>query len=371
MMIDLIVRETLERKLADLAPPATDLDAIRRRARRYRRSRLLGVLGAAVVVLGLTAMLLTEVGRTSPEAPVATDQVAGMDFASGLRGVYDETSQQTYLGGQQFDLGDVRDPGVSAESTPFGLVYFDADQTVRLLPADGRIRTLASPPALPVTDFVPSVGYDPSRGSVALLTSGNDKVFLTVYSLNGRLQLLSSFEVPCWGSCSALRIAGHDLGRVFVRGGEDTHVIDTREGPDASWAALDVGVLDVHNGVVLAQDADEIDFPPPMDTEAWRTVRAQSDDAILTYDGSWQLSNSPVLLSTLPGGGTLTFAVPPGPGELSLGLDSDGSVLIGRTDETAATYWDCDAAGVCVEFAAIEPADGADRVTSTIVGPHT
>jgi hypothetical protein len=369
MTIDLIVRETLERKLADLQLSPADLSDVRRRSRVLRRRRLVTAVVGVVVTAGTTAALVTGVGRTS-EPPASTVEVPVMDFASGLRGAYDRGTGETQLGGQTFRLGDVQDLGTSAESTPYGLVFFAADQSVRLLPADGRVRTIAGPPARRDLEFVPTVRYDPSRGSLAWLTRGNGKVTLTVYSLVGGLRQLGSVDVPCSGSqCSSLEMVSHDQGLVFVGDRRGTRVIDPAGGAEATWAEIPSGhVVDVHNRVILMTGAVGADrLPPQLADGTWRTVEAVSDESILTFDGAWQMEDSATLLSTAVPDGTLEFRVPPGEGEIALGLDSDGTIIVARTDEEATTFWDCDGAGICAEYARLADTDGS----SAFIGNHT
>ena len=85
MTIDLLVRETLERELADIRVPRADVAGIRRAGRGRRRARLLGGLAAVLAVVGAsTALVLGDRAEPSPSA--TTVDVPPMDFGSGLRG---------------------------------------------------------------------------------------------------------------------------------------------------------------------------------------------------------------------------------------------------------------------------------------------
>jgi len=280
MTIDLIVRETLERELADLSVPRTDLARIRRAGRARRRARLAGGLAAVLALVGASTALAMSAGE--PDQATTAD-VPAMDFGSGLRGLYDAPTGLTHLGGQVFDLGAVRDLGASAASTPYGLVYFGDDQSARLLPSDGRVRTLAGAPARP-GEFTPTIRFDPSRGSVAWLTRGNGRVTLSVYVVANRLQLFGSYDVPCSGAgCAALSVTGYDQGLVFVRGENGTRVVDPSAGQAASWTQVtDRQVSDVRNKVILTSGPAAEPLPAPLDDGTWRTVEAAGPEVRIT-----------------------------------------------------------------------------------------
>ncbi len=368
MTIDLIVGETLDGKLADLRVPRTDLEEIRRVGRR-RRNRRYGTAAAAVFLaaFGTTVALLA---NPEPEPASTPASVPAMDFAAGARGVYDSASGKTSLGGQSFELGDVMDLGTSAVATPYGLVFFGADQSTRLLPADGRVRTLAPAPARPES-FTPTVRYDNQRYSVAWLTRSNGRVSVSVYSLVEPLRLIASYPVPCSSDCESLRMAGHDQGLVFVSGPEGTHVIDPSTGPDAQWSDVTDGkVVDVRSRVILSEEPEgaSTTLPAPLDDGTWRLEPAQYDNSVLSYDGAWEVgqtttwrfigddNRSPFVLT-----------IPPGTGPVEFALDTDsGSVIVSRVQAGDDVYFDCDYFGHCVEFATFAGADGGSGIVGGV-----
>lgn len=351
MTIELIIVETLERKLADVPVPQVDVASVRRAGRGRRLARIGGSAAAVVAALGaVTALVLG--GGTEPDR--ATDPVAApaMDFSPGLRGFYDQQSGLTHLGGQRVDLGAVRDRTTGAAATPYGLVFFGDDQSVRLLPADGRVRTLAASPALPGA-ITPTVKYDPGRGLAAWLTRSADRVTLSVYEFGEGPRLIGSYPVPCTGdTCAGLQVAGVDQGIVFVRGDDGTRLIDPAAGPDAGWTDVtDLEVADVRNRVVLAAGLDVAPLPPVLADTGWTMVPGQGPDSLLTLDGAHELAAGTTLASTSAGGAPLTLAVPPGDGDPTVALDSDGTVLVAQPTAGIHIYWDCQLAGECVELA--------------------
>lgn len=354
MTIDLLVGETLDRKLADVRVPRADVDDVRRTGRRRRRNRNVGA--AAVTFLAAAGLTFGVLAATAPEpaSDTSLDAVPAMDFTGGSRALFDPSTGETRLGGQTFDLGaDVRDLGTSAVSSDFGLLFFGDDQSVRLLPPDGRVRTLAAAPARADAAFVPSVRYDYSRGSVAWLTRAAGDVTLTVYNLLGSPRQVGSFGVPCGSTCDGLEVVGHDQGQVFVHGSDGTRVINPADGTAAKWVSVTKGeVVDVRNKVILSieEGAAAPTFAPPLDA-TWRMVTTEDPADRLTPDGSWRAEESTMLQSTQTAGFTLKLAVPEGPGAVRLNLDSDGSMLVSRSAAGQTVVWDCDYAGSCVEFA--------------------
>lgn len=358
MTIDLLVRETLERELADIRVPRADVARIRRAGGGRRRARILGGLVAILAVVGAsTALVLGDRAEPSPSA--TTVDVPPMDFGSGLRGLYDASRGLTKLGGQTFDLGDIEDLGDSAASTPYGLVFFGEDQSARLLPSDGRVRTLAAGPAR-AGEFTPTIRFDPSNGQVAWLTRGNGQVTLSVYVVANRLKLLASYDVPCAGEpCGALAVAGYDQGMVFVRGENGTRVLDPSAGQAATWTQVtDSRVTDVRSKVILAENPSTDPLPAPLADGTWRVVAATSRDALLTLDGAWQLGTSTTLTATTPGTLPAVLPVPAGPGRVSLNLDSDGTVMVARAEGDADVIWDCGLGGACAEIARFDGLGG-------------
>jgi len=331
MTIDLIVRETLERELADV-------------------SAALAVVGAvSVLVIG---------GRPEPQRPPDPVTMPAMNFDAGLRGFYDAGSGLTHLGGQTFDLGAVKELDTSASVTPYGLVFFGANQSVRLLPDDGRVRTIAAAPVRP-EEFSPTVKYDPGRGLVAWLTKADGKVTLSVYEFGAGPRLIGSYPVPCAGSCSELSVAGVDQGLVFVRGDNGSRLIDPAGGPEAGWTPVTDGwVADVRNRVVLSVEESIEPLPPVLADTGWRLVAAQGPDSLLTFDGAHELSSSTTLASTSEAVPQIPLAVPLGVGQTFVNLDSDGSVLVARSDGDTDVFWDCALAGTCEELTQLEALDG-------------
>lgn len=358
MTIELIVVETLERKLADVPVPRVDVTSVRRAGRRHRLRRIGSAAAAVLIVIGAVTALLVGATRDDPVAERA--DVPAMDFAPGLRGFYDPGEGKTLLGQQSFDLDAERGPGTGEAATPYGLVFFGPDQTVRLLPADGRVRTLAASPARRDA-FLPTVKYDPSRGLVAWLTKGRGRVTLSVYEFGAGPRLLGSYPVPCSGEvCESLEVAGVDQGLVFVRGDSGSRFLDPAAGPEAGWTTLTDGwVTDVRNRVILSWQ-DEPGAPPSvLADQGWRLAPAQRPDSLLTFDGAYELSGSTTLAPTTPDAVALPLVLPAGEGSTRVGLDSDGSVLVARYEAGADVYWDCPLGAPCLELTRL-PAEAPD-----------
>jgi hypothetical protein len=244
------------------------------------------------------------------------------------------------------------------------LVYFTEDQSTRLLPDDGRVRTLAAAPVRPAADFTPTIRYDPARGQAAWLTRGAGGVTLSIYAIGDRLRLSGSFDVPCAAeSCEALAIAGFDQGMVFVRGENGTRAFEPALGQRAAWLQVtDSRLTDVRNRVLLTADPTDPDataLPFPLNDGTWRVTAAATSDALLTFDGLYQVGSTTLLLSTLPGGPSVALPLDVGTGPVSLNLDSDGSVLVAQGEGDTEVFWDCGTDGVtCTEFARLDGLDG-------------
>jgi hypothetical protein len=348
MSIELIVRETLERKLADVLVPRTDVDEVRRAGRQRRRVRVGAVL---VGLLSATAAMSTlVVGSTGePQHPTTTPTVPQMDFSAGLRGFYDVRTGLTHLGGQEFDLGGV-DLESSSATTPYGLVFMTPNQAVRVLPDDGRIRTIAAPPPKP-NAFTPTLRYDPARGTVAWLTKSRGRVSLSVYEFAFGPRLLGSYPVPCSGDvCDSLVVSGVDHGLVFVSDSNGTRALDPNFGPIADWTFVTDGrVTDVRRQVILTWDASA-PLPQPFTDAGWRMATASSQRSLLTFDGAYQVSESTTLDSTT-GAAPSGLALPPPQGPVSVTVDSDGTVLVAQADGDAQVVYDCQLAATCDEVA--------------------
>lgn len=353
-----MVEETLERKLADVRVPRIDVPDVRRAGRGRRRARVAGGLAAALVVAG-TVTAVTVGGQGDESQPTARPAIPAMDFTPGLRGFFDPLTGRTHLAGQNFDLPDAQDLGTSAATTPLGLVFFDPDQSVRLLRPEGRVYTLAASPARPEA-FTPTVEQDPYRELIAWLTRGAGRVTLSVYGYAGQqLRLVGSYPVPCSGAvCDSLEVAAVDRGVVFVRDDNGTRTIDPFAGPDADWSPFSDGrVTDARNGVVLSWEDELSPLPPGFADDGWRQVLAHDRDSQLTFDGAYEAYASPMLAST-SGGVPLPIGIPSAPGELEVGMDSDGSVLVARSEGDTDVFWDCMAAVNCVELGRLGNGDG-------------
>ncbi len=353
-----MIEETLERKLADARVPRIDVPDVRRAGRGLRRASIAASLTAALVVAG-TALAVTVGVQNEDSQPTARTAIPAMDFTPGLRGYFDPQTGRTHLAGQNFVLPDARDPGTSAATTPLGLVFFDADQSVRLLRPEGRVYTLAAPPVRHEA-FSPTVKQDPSRELIAWLTRGAGRVPLSVYGYAGQqLRLIGSYPVPCSGAaCDSLEIAAVDGGVVFVRDDDGTRTIDPFAGPDPGWSQFSDGrVTDARNGVVLSWEDELTPLPAAFADAGWRKVLAHGRDSQLTFDGAYEAYASPTLAST-SGGEPLPIGIPAGPGELEVGVDSDGSVLVARSEGDTDVFWDCMAAVNCVELGRLGNVDG-------------
>jgi len=356
--IELIVVETLERKLADVQVPPVDVASVRRVARGRRIGRIGGSAAAVVAALAAVTALVIG-GGGAPDTAIDPVAIPTMDFTPGLRGFYDTADRATHLAGQTFQLDSALDPGTSATATPFGLVFFDQDQTVRLLPADGRVRTLAASPVRADGAFAPTVRYDPSRGLIAWLTSSDGRVNLSVYELVGpRLRLIGSYPAPCSGAdCDQAVVAGIDQGLVFAHDAGGTSVLDPLAGPAAEWTHVTDGqVTDVKNRVVLAYEDEVTPLPDLLVAQGWRQTPAQGPDSLLTFDGNYELSGSTTLASTT-GGRPLTLGIPVGSGPVTFSVDTDGSVLAARAEGDQDVFWDCMAAINCVELGRVDSTD--------------
>jgi hypothetical protein len=261
----------------------------------------------------------------------------------------------THLGGQEFDLGSV-DLRSSSATTPYGLVFVTPKQAVRLLPDDGRVRTIAAPPPKP-NAFTPSVRYDPARGTVAWLTKSNGRVSLSVYEFAFGPRLLGSYPVPCSGKvCDSLTVSGIDHGLVFISDTNGTRALDPFFGPIADWTFVTDGrVTDVRSQVILTWGATE-PLPQAFTDLGWRMVTATSERSLLTFDGAYQVSESATLDSTL-GGTPSILALPPAAEPVTVTVDSDGSVLVARPEGDGHAVYDCQLAGACDEVARLAGAD--------------
>jgi len=356
--LELMVEETLERKLADVAVPRVDVGGVRRTGRGRFWARVGGSAAAMLAGAGaVSALVLGTAGE--PDRAAEPAAVAPIYFGDGLRAVYNPNTGLVHLGAQIFPLDDVRDLDTSASVTPFGLVFFGPDQSMRLLPDDGRVRTMVAGPARPDA-FTPSVRYDAARGIVAWLTKGNDRVSLSVYEFGARPRLLGSYPVPCSGDeCSNLTVAGVDQALVFVRGDNGTRAIDPLVGKAADWTNVTDGeVTDVRNRVISSYEDEPGPLPAGFVEEGWRVVAAQTPDSLLTFDGGLELSSTTTLASTAVGGMPVSLDIPPAEGEVFLNLDSDGSILVARSEADVDVFWDCQVTGECLELGRLEGAEG-------------
>jgi len=353
-----MVVETLERKLADVEVPRFEVTEVRRTGRRRLGARIGGSVVAVLVAISAVSALAFGTGE-QPDRAAVPDTLAPIYFGDGLRAVYNPNTRLVHLGTQIFPLGDVRDLETSASVTPFGLVFFGPDQSMRLLPEDGRVRTMLAGPARPDA-FSPSVKYDAARGIVAWLTKGNDQVSLSVYEFGARPRLLGSYPVPCSGDeCQSLSVAGVDQALVFVRGANGTRAIDPLIGQVAEWTpVIDGGVTDVRNRVILSDEGEVGQLPAGFVEEGWRIVAAQGPESQLTFDGGLELSTSTTLAPTAVGGVPVSLGIPPAEGEVFLNLDSDGSILVARAEADTDVFWDCQVTGECLELGRLEGAKG-------------
>jgi hypothetical protein len=331
--------------------PRADLAKVRRAGRDRRRTRLLRGLVGGLSAVGAVSALIFGSGA-EPEETADPVAVPAMDFSRGLRGFHDAESGLTHLGGQTFDLGTVQDLGTSASVTPYGLVFFGTNQAVRLLSEDGRVRTIAAAPARP-DDFQPSAKYDPGRGLVAWLTKARGEVTLSVYEFGAGPRLIGSYPVPCSAaSCSDLSIAGVDQGTVFVRGDGRTRLLDPAAGQQAGWAAVTDGwVADVRNRVILTTRKEPSPLPQWMTDAGWRLAPARGPESLLTLTGSHELTSSADLVPLAVGATGISLALPPGEGPLAATVDSDGTVLVVRSEGDTDVVYDCRLTGACEELA--------------------
>jgi hypothetical protein len=367
MTIDLLVGETLERKLADVRVPRVDIDAARDAGRR-RRKRRNGVLAgvAFVVAFGTTAAVLAP---STPEPPAAPTDFPAMDFATGLQAVYDDQSKQLAIGGQVVTLDDAADLGASAVATPYGLVYFTDDQAVRLLRVDGQVSTIAPAPERPES-FTPTVRFDNARDSVAWLTRADGKVTLSAFSLVEPLRVIGTHEVPCDSDCGALRMGGADQGFAFVSGEDGSLVIDPSAGPSAKWSDVTDGrVIDVRNRTILSIEpagGQPVTLGEPFDG-LWRLEPAADPPGLLTFDGNWEVAREttpwrpigdPLRAFDLP--------LPAGTGPIEVWLDVDDTVLVRRTVEDDDVFYDCGYVGDCREVARFDGAAGQSLAVGSL-----
>ncbi len=363
MTIDLLVGETLERKLADVRVPRVDIGAAREAGRRRRRRRN-GVLAGVVFLaaFGTTAAVLAP---SEPEPVPASTDFPALDFSAGLRGVYYEETGEVAVGGQVGTLDDAADLGTSAVTTPYGLIYFTDDQAVRLLGAGGQVSTIAPAPERPDSSFTPTVRYDDARQSVAWLTRSEGQVTLSAYSLP-EPRMVGSFPVPCEESCGSLRMGGQDHGVAFVVGVNGTIAIDPSFGPGSTWVDITDGrVIDVRNFTILSLEppgAEPVELPEEL-SEVWRLEPTTVEDGMLSSDASWEMESTDVEWRRL-GDEPLPFklAIPAGTGSIQVKQDTDGTVLVRRTDGGDDVFYDCDYFGNCAEFARFDGADGRSGI---------
>ena len=175
---------------------------------------------------------------------------AGRPAADGLRRTASRLVQPRRQPGphgwREFDIGNVPDLDTSASTTPYGLVFFGADQDVRLLRDDGSVTVLAAAPDDP-RDFYPDreVRRRSSRsppGSPGRRGWPADGLPVRPGQRGGRhvpgaLRLRASWRWPAstrgWSSCAGRSDVGARPG----------------PGRDAEWQPVaDAEVADVRNG---------------------------------------------------------------------------------------------------------------------------
>ena len=349
MNIEQTLTDTIERHVATVQSPRVDLGEVRRVGRRRARVRTSLVAAAVAVIVGGGFVAVDSLGGSGTGAkdikPVDLPQ---MDFANGLQAWFNPDDNQVHMGGETFDIGNVPDLDTAASTTPYGLVFFGADQDVRLLRDDGSVTVLAEAPEEP-RDFYPTVKFDAGRPLAAWLTRGDEGVRMTVYRFGPDNAVVGTFPAPC--DCEQLAMAGVDRGLVFVRGDGRTWMLDPGQGETAEWQPVaDAEVADVRNGVLLIDG--RLPESPSLPGK-WRFAKAQGLDALLTFDGAHELYWSTTLRSTTPGQAPLELAIPKGKGVVFVNMDSDGSVLVARAygRTPGQTWWDCDTTSrACTEF---------------------
>lgn len=343
------LEDTLTRSLHDrldpMATPRVDLEAVRRAGERRRAATTAGgLLAAMALVVGGTA-LATSVGD-DPRV-VQPAGLPPMDFDRGARAWYDDARGELHLGGAAFDIGRVQGMDTQASATPWGVVWTEADQSVRVLREDGSVDVLGA--GVPDGRTVyGNVKFDVDQPRVGWLTRTGEGTTLTVRSLAGSDTEIR-VPVPCEGrKCQMLALGGIDHDRVLVRrlDVEQTLVLDLTD-PDAGWEIIDgFRAADVRNRVVLGEGT------PPAGSSlgpGWRFVPAEGPESLLTFDGAHELYWSDTLRA-IDGGKALRLEVPV-EGTQFVNLDSDGSVLVAVMTSERVVYHDCDTTtAVCEEF---------------------
>jgi hypothetical protein len=351
------LEDTLTRSLHDhldpMSTPRVDLEAVRRAGERRRAATTAGELLAATALVVGGVALATASG--DDDRVVQPAGLPAMDFNQGARAWYDDARGELHLGGAAFDIGTVQGMDTQASATPWGVVWTEEDQSVRLLREDGSVEVLdlGVPDGRTVDG---NVKFDVDQPRVGWLTRTGEGTTLTVRSLEDS-DTEVRVSVPCEGrQCQMLALGGIDHDRVLVRrlDADQTLVLDLTD-PDAGWATIDgFRAADVRNRVVLGEGTPPDGTPLGPD---WRFVRAQGPESLLTFDGAHELYWGDTLRAT-DGGKPLRLEVPL-EGTQFVNLDSDGSVLVAVMTSERVVHHDCDTAtAVCEEFDRVGPGSG-------------
>ena len=359
-MTELDLRETLERHLDALDVPPAPLGPVvasgRRRQRRRRAVVGISVTAvlAAVAVSGVTLVLRDSGGRGMDD----TSQYASLgplDFSQGAR-AYADPGRELHLAGRTFPYGDVDYLDTDAVATSYGVVFFDHGRPM-LLGTDGEVDALVDGPLDNPKDFHPTAKADSRNPWVVFATRRGNTTTLTVRDLSTEREVAST-TIDCIG-CTDLVIDAFDDGVVYLRTDQLIRAwrIDADQDADQWETVADGGtrIADVRNGVML------YDGKPPADLGLTR-VEAPVD-ATLTFDGKYVLDWSSRLRSI---DGSPDLVLEEGPtgnkGGLAFwAIDSDGSVLVARTDGQYPNFlvYDCEVpSGACEELGPLKTTGG-------------
>jgi hypothetical protein len=354
-MTELDLRETLERHVGAIDVPPAPLGpvVVKGRRRQRRRRAVIGTSVTAVLAVvaasGAALMLSNDEGRGADTSQYAS--LGALDFSHGAR-AYADPGSELHLAGRTFPAKDLDYLDTDAVATSYGMVFYDHGRPM-LLGTDGEVQALVDGPLDNPDDFHPTAKVDSKHAWVAYATRRGITTTLTVHDLSTGRDVAST-TIDCPG-CTDLVIDAFDDGVVYVR---IDHLVRAWRIDEDKWEDLADGgtrIADVRNGVVL------YDGKAPADVGLTR-VEAPID-ATLTFDGKYILNWSSRLGST---DGSPDLVLDQGPtgdkgGLAFYAIDSDGSVLVARTDGKYPNFlvYDCDAlSGACEELGPLKATGG-------------
>ena len=242
MTIDLIVRETLERKLADIPVPRADLDRIRRAGRGRRRrpgARRAGGRGRPG---------RRRHGRRgarpapSPSRPPPPPTVPAMDFSAGLRGLFDATPGTDHARAARPSTSGTCRTSATAP-LPRRTAWSSSARTSR--PGCSRPTVACARSPRPRSGPPPTSrrrSATTRRAAGAWLTRGDGRGDAVGLRARGPAPADRLLRRAVRGETARRwRSPGFDQGMVFVRGANGTRAFDPPTGQRATWLQVTDG----------------------------------------------------------------------------------------------------------------------------------